>query len=55
MGCIGWFLSWVVFKVASLEVGSSVVASFVVALSVVAVMVVVCGGKLESIFFKIIY
>ena len=44
MGCIGWFLSWVVFGVASLEVGSSVVASFVVAL-----LVVVCGGKLGSV------
>ena len=43
------------FGVASLEVESSVVASFVVALSVVAVMVVVCGGKLESVFFTIIY
>ena len=43
------------FGVASLEVGLSVVASLVVALSVVTLLVVVCGVKLGSVCFTIMY
>ena len=43
------------FGVASLEVGLSVVASLVVALLVVTLLVVVCGVKLGSVCFPIMY